>query len=405
MSSLPLAGVRIIDFCWIGAGSYTTKLLADLGADVIKVESSKSLDSLRLAAPYKDGIKGVNRSGYFADRNSSKRSITINLKDRRGVELVHSLVATADVVANNFRPGTMEKLGVGYETLRSINPSVIFIGMSMNGDEGPDRTMVGYGITIAAITSFLGLSGYPNREPTGTGTNYPDHIPNPCHGAFAVMSALRHKWRTGEGQKIDMAQTEPMLALLPVPVMDFQANGRVARRRGNRLDGQAPRGVYPTRGEDRWIAITIASDRHWSSLASVLRDDRLACTEWGSSAAREADAETIDSILASATAGWDGYELMDTLQKAGIPAGVVQNSADLVERDPQLQHRGHWRYLPHAEMGESLYNGPPFQFASGPVGPRFAAPLLGEHTRVVLQEELGKTDEEVDALIEAGVLA
>mgnify|MGYP003661668108 CR=1 FL=1 len=148
MTELPLSGVKVVDFCWIGAGSYTTKLLADLGADVIKVESSKSLDSLRLAS-YAGGVRGVNRSGYFADRNSSKRSITINMKDPRGVAIVHQLIRDCDIVGNNFRPGTMEKLGVGYETLRQINPGIIFIGMSMNGDEGPDRTMLGYGIPWA----------------------------------------------------------------------------------------------------------------------------------------------------------------------------------------------------------------------------------------------------------------
>jgi len=404
MNDLPLSGVRIIDFCWIGAGSYTTKLLADLGADVIKVESSRSLDSLRLAAPYKDGIRGINRSGYFADRNSSKRSVTVNMKDPRGVELVHQLIADADVVANNFRPGTMEKLGVGYEALQKINPDLIYIGMSMNGDEGPDRTMLGYGITIAAITSFLGLGGYPDREPTGTGTFYPDHVPNPTHAAFAIMAALRHKWRTGEGQKIDMAQTEPMLALMPVSVMDYQLNGRETKRQGNRLEGCAPRGVYPTAGDDRWIAISIASDVQWRALTDLLQDDRLARPEWQQMVARAESADEIDRLIAEATGDRDGYALMEALQRRGVAAGVVQNAADLVDRDPQLRHRGHWRYLPHAEMGDSLYNGPPFQFASGSVGPRFAAPLLGEHTYQVFQEELGKSADEVDLLVKEGVL-
>lgn len=404
MTEQPLAGVTVIDFCWIGAGSYTTKILADLGADVIKVESTKSLDSLRLAAPYAGGIKGVNRSGYFADRNSSKRSITVNMKDRRGVELVHALINDADVVANNFRPGTMEKLGVGYETLRGMNPGLIYIGMSMNGDEGPDRMMLGYGITIAAITGFLGLSGYPDRAPTGTGTNYPDHVPNPCHGAFAVMAALRHKWRTGEGQLIDMAQTEPMLALMPVPVMDYQANGRRSSRRGNRLEGYTPRGVYPVQGDDRWIAISVADDAQWAALVEILSCPEIARPEWTHAAGRVADEIEIDVVLRELTQRWAGCDLMTRLQSRGLSAGVVQNAADLVERDPQLRHRGHWRYLPHSEMGDSLYNGPPFQFASGPIGPRFAAPLLGEHTHEILREKLGLATEQIDALIADGVL-
>lgn len=401
---LPLTGVRIIDFCWVGAGSYTTKMLADLGADVLKVESTRSLDSLRLAAPYKDGIKGVNRSGYFADRNSSKRSITVNMKEPRGVALVHELVRDCDVVANNFTPGTMERLGVGYEVLSGVNPGLIYIGMSMNGDEGPDRRMLGYGITIAAITGFLGLSGLPDREPTGTGTNYPDHIPNPCHAAFAILAALRHKRRTGQGQRIDMAQTEPMLALTPLPVIELQVHGRIATRSGNRLEGYAPRGVYRTAGEDRWIAISVANDEQWRALVATLNSNALRRSEWASAAGRNADQDRLDAAMSQAIAGWDGYALMTALQARRVPAGVVQNAADLVDRDPQLAHRNHWRYLPHAEMGDSLYNGPPFRFASGPIGPRFAAPLLGEHTRVVCADRLKMSAEEIDALIEQGVL-
>jgi len=404
VSQLPLDGVRVIDFCWVGAGSYMTKLLADMGADVVKIESTKSLDSLRLAAPFKDGIRGVNRSGYFADRNSSKRSITVNMKDPRGVEIVHALIAHADVVANNFRPGIMEKLGVGYQTLKDINPGIVYIGMSMSGDEGPDRMSLGYGITMAAMTGFLGLSGYPDQDPTGTGTNYPDHVPNPCHGAFAVMAALRHKWRTGEGQKIDMAQTEPMLALTPIALMDYQANGRLAQRQGNRALAHAPRGVYPTSGDDRWIAISVASDDQWLALADVLEDSQLLRPEWRSMQARTEDADEIDTLIAASTSPLDGYQLMAALQRRGVAAGVVQNAADLVDRDPQMKLREHWRYLPHAEMGESLYNGSPFQFASGATGPRFAAPLLGEHTSQLLEEQLGKSSKEIDELRAVGVL-
>jgi benzylsuccinate CoA-transferase BbsF subunit len=402
MSRLPLAGVRIIDFCWVGAGSYMTKLLADMGADVIKIESTKSLDSLRLAAPFKDGVRGENRSGYFADRNSSKRSITVNMKDPRGVAIVHQLLADADIVANNFRPGTMEKLGVGYEDLRSINPGIIYIGMSMNGDEGPDRMMLGYGITMAAMTGFMGLSGYPDREPTGTGTNFPDHVPNPTHGAFALMAALRHKRRTGEGQKIDMAQTEPMLALMPIPVMDYEANGRVAIRQANRMAGIAPRGVYPTQGNDRWIAISVATDEQWAELVGVLGLQTLA--GWAAAHGRHDSQDAIDKAIAEVTKDWDGYELLNVLQVRKVCCGVVQNAADLVDDDPQLVHRNHWHYLPHAEMGETIYNGPPFSFASGPIGPRFAAPLLGEHLVEVVGGELGRSVVDINGMIADGTL-
>ncbi|MEN3296249.1 MAG: benzylsuccinate CoA-transferase BbsF subunit, partial [Burkholderiales bacterium] len=170
-----LKDIKVIDFTWIGAGSYTTKLLADLGADVIKIETSARLDSLRVARPFKDRISGVNRSGYFADRNTSKRSITVNVKHEEGLKLVKQLIAHADLVTNNFTPGVMEKLGLGYEVLKEIKPDVIFASMSMQGMTGPERNYLGYGLTIGAMTGFQHLTGLPDREPAGTGTNYPDH--------------------------------------------------------------------------------------------------------------------------------------------------------------------------------------------------------------------------------------
>eukprot|EP01041_Mallomonas_annulata_P018373 gene18373-37278_t len=180
-STLPLAGIRVADFCWLGAGSYCTKLLADMGADVIKIESSARLDSLRLAPPYKDGISGINRSGYFADRNTSKRSITIDMKHPKALGLVSRLIERSDIVSNNFTPGVMEKFGLGYESVRKMRPDIVYLAMSMQGSEGPERSYLGYGASMVSLTGLHDLSGLPEREPAGTGTNYPDHIPNPCH--------------------------------------------------------------------------------------------------------------------------------------------------------------------------------------------------------------------------------
>src|SRR5690606_37699198 len=201
---LPLEGVVIADFTWIGAGAYTTKMLGDLGAEVIKIESSVYPDSLRLSAPFKDKKPGINRSGYFADRNTSKRSIVLNLKTEEGLVLVRKLIAGADIVANNFAPGTMEKYGLGWDDLSRDRKDLIHLSMSTQGAEGPESNAVGYGLTISALTGLHYMSGLPGLEPVGTGTNYPDHIPNPGHAAFAVMAALRHRRRTGEGQRIDI---------------------------------------------------------------------------------------------------------------------------------------------------------------------------------------------------------
>jgi benzylsuccinate CoA-transferase BbsF subunit len=403
---LPLWGVRVADFTWIGAGSFTTKLLADLGADVIKIESSRHVDSLRNSPPFKDKIQGVNRSGYFSDRNTSKRSITVDLKSPRGLSLVKDIIRESDIVANNFSPGVMDKLGLGYDVVRELNPGAIFIAMSAQGAEGPDARSIGFGMTLAAISGLHYFVGEPDRYPTGTGTNYPDHIPNPTHAAFAVLAALRHQRRTGEGQMIDLAQTEPMVALLGSAMVDAAVNKRNPQRVGNRGQFAAPRGVYPCRGEDRWIAISVADDDRWAALLNVLGAGQGPHTaQWKHAEQRFAQQDAIDVFVADLTKAWDAHELMAVLQENGVAAGVVQDAADVVDRDPQLAHRDHWRKLKHPEMGETLYSGQPFKLASVEVGPLRPAPLLGEHTEEVLREVLGIEPEVVKALTDEGVLS
>jgi len=405
LNRLPLHGVRIADFTWIGAGSFTTKLLADHGADVIKIESRGRMDSLRSSRPYKDGISGINRSGYFADRNSSKRSIALNLKTDAGKELARRLIATSDVVANNFTPGTMEKFGLGYEAVRQIRKDIIYIAMSMQGAAGPEHKYLGYGLTMGALTGLQFLTGLPDREPAGTGTNFSDHIPNPCHAAFAILAALRHRRRTGEGQYIDVAQTEPTIALLGPTMADCSANNRIGERSGNERSPRAPHGVFRCLGEDRWIAISAWEDETWAALCTVLGDPPFArAPELASADGRWARRHEIEQGIAAITCHWDAEDLMSALQRAGVPAGLVRTAADIVDEDPQLRHRGHWVTLLHPEMGESIYNAPPFRIDGAPAIPSAPAPLLGQHTQEVLTEILGLSLPEVEALRREDVL-
>jgi len=401
---LPLAGLRVTDFTWIGAGSYATKILADFGADVIKIESARRIDSLRMAAPYKDGIKGVNRSGYFADRNTSKRSITIDMKHPRALALVQKLIAQSDIVANNFTPGVMERFGLGYDAVRAVRPDIVYLAMSMQGSSGPEHQYLGYGASMVALTGLQHLTGLPGREPAGTGTNFPDHIPNPCHAAFAVLAALRHRRRTGEGQYIDLAQTEPTIALLGPTFLDLTVNGHLQQPSGNAHPLAAPHGVYPCRGEDRWIAIAVMTDDQWRSLVDVLGH-----AAWHDAALRRREARharraALDRELAGLTAGWVAEDLMRALQARGVPAGVVQTAADIVDRDPQLKARGHWVVLGHPEMGPSIYNAPPMRFSRTPVELKRPAPLLGQHTDEICRQFIGLSDGEIRELREAGVL-
>lgn len=387
----PLEGIRILDFCWIGAGSFTTKILADMGADVIKVESSVYLDSLRNAPPFKDKIPGVNRSGYFADRNSSKRSLTIDMKHPDAREHMLKLLAQVDVVTNNFTPGVMERFGLGYDVVRSVNPSIIYVAMSMQGQDGPEANYLGYGLTIGALTGLHALSGLPGREPTGTGTNYPDHIPNPCHAAFAILAALRHRRRSGEGQLIDMAQTEPMIAMLGPAVTAAAAGVDLPLPDGNRHVPGVVQGVYPVQGSDRWIAISIADDAEWAALQSVLGSFG---AEWARQADRLSGTDILDRLIGEKTQWRDGPELATALQAAGVVCGVVQSAADVIT-DAQLIHRGHWQRLGGGEAGEMLYNASAYRFSKAPSSLRCAAPDLGQHTNEIASDLLGMTAEEI----------
>ena len=400
----PLAGIRVADFCWVGAGSYTTKLLADLGADVIKIESAERLDSLRLARPFAGGQSGMNRSGYFADRNTSKRSITINLKHENGPGIARRLILASDVTTNNFTPGTLDKLGLGYQAIRAEKPDIIFAEMSMQGATGPARAYLGYGAMIAALCGLHHLTGEPGKVPTGTGTNYPDHIPNPCHAAFAILSAVRHHRRTGVGQYIDIAQTEPTMAMLG-PVFAAASLGDAVRPRGNQHLDVAPHGVYPCQGEDRWIAIVVRTDQNWRTLVEVFgAPDGLTDPRFASVENRFAHRAELDTALAAETAKHDADDLMQRLQACGIAAGVVRDAKGVVDDDPQLAARGHWARLDHPEAGETLYNAPPFRFADKRVGLRSRAPLLGEHTEAVCRDVLAMTDEEITSFTESGAL-
>jgi benzylsuccinate CoA-transferase BbsF subunit len=402
VSGSALSGVRVLDFTWVGAGSFTTKLLADHGADVIKIESRSHLDSLRTGPPFAGGVRGINRSGYFAERNTSKRSVCLDLQTDAGRDLARQMVARCDVIANNFRPGVMERFGLGYAALRAEHPELIYLSMSMQGTDGPDRDYLGYGLTIGALVGLHELTGLPDRYPCGTGTNYPDHVPNPGHAALAVLAALRHRRRTGEGQLIDIAQTEPTIASIGSALVQFTLGGEPPQRSGNRHPAYAPHGVYPCAGDDRWIAIAVADDHHWHELCDELGE--LAQPGLAHAEQRRDRAAELDALIAERTRGWDRWELMERLQRRGVAAGVMEDAADLLERDPQLAHRGHWQTLSHPEMGDCVYGSPPFRMGLTPGRLRSPAPLLGQHTEAVLKELLELDEDEIAELNAQDVL-
>lgn len=402
----PLEGIRVADFTWVGAGPYTTKMLSDNGATVIKIESGVRPDVLRLTPPFAGGKRGLNRSGYFANRNTNKESITLNMNHPAAHTLALRLLTRCDIVANSFSPGTMERWGLGYEQVRAIRPDSIYLSMPMHGGEGPHSHYLGFGSTIAALCGLNYLSGLPGREPVGTGTNYPDHVPNPGHAAFAILAALRHRERTGQGQYIEVSQVESTLNVLGIPILVYAATGRVLGASGNRAADAAPYGAFPCRGEDRWCAIAVRTDAEWQALRRALGDP-----EWARDpslatvAGRLARVEWVEQELSAWTRERTAREVMAALQSAGAPAGVVQDAADLLDQDPHLRERGHWVYLDHPEMGRTIYSGSPFRMTGWPSAPRRAAPLLGEQTRDICRELLELTDAEIETHIADGAIA
>lgn len=400
---LPLDGIRVCDFTWVGAGSYATKLLADHGAEVIKIESSIHPDSLRNAPPFKDGIKGINRSGYFADRNSSKQSVVLNLKHPEGRSLALRLIEQSDLVVNNFVPGTMERLKLGYDDVHAVNSLAVYVSLSTRGYGGRRSSEVGYGLTMSALSGLHHISGLGSRDPIGTGTNFPDHVPSPTHAVFAALAALWYRNHGGEGQFVDVSQAEGMIALLGPVILDAQLNGDPGRH-GNRDTEDVPSGVYPCAGTDRWIAISVVNDDLWMKLVSVLglshRD------EWRTACGRRADEDAVDAALAAVTRCHEADQLMFSLQQHDIAAGVVRDAESVVRVDEQLAHRHHWIRLVHPEMGATLYNAPPFRFASVKHDlPAIPAPLLGQHTNEVCERLLSLTSRQYADLVDLGVFA
>jgi benzylsuccinate CoA-transferase BbsF subunit len=401
--TMRLPPLRVLDFCWVGAGAFVTRILADLGADVIKIESRAHPDSLRLSGPHKAGAKPLESSGYFASRNTGKKSFALNMAHPQGQRIAFELARHCSIVTNNFRPGVMQKWGLGYEQITAINPSVIYLSMPMQGSKGPNSGYIGFGSTIAALCGLVSRAGLPGRPPLGTGTHYPDHIPNPGHSLVALLAAIFHRARTGEGQYIELAQIESTVNMMGPALLDWSATGAVPVATGNRRAGSVPRGVFPCAGMDRWCAIEVADDDRWLGLGAALgspawmRDTRFATT-----AGRTEHEDEIERELGRLTAAFDAADLMRRLQQHGVAASVVETNAD-VTTDPQLLARGYWQNVAHAEMGNVLANVPPFITDSGERRCPGPPPLLGEHTIEVATSILGYDQAECKRLIDEKV--
>ncbi|EAR23689.1 L-carnitine dehydratase/bile acid-inducible protein F [marine actinobacterium PHSC20C1] len=400
---LPLSGLRILDLTWVGAGPITTKVLGEYGAEVIKVESRTRPDPLRRTPPFAPGGDPLEASGYFADRNAGKKSVSIDLNHPRARDLVLRLAAVSDVCAQSFRPGTMERWGLGYEDLIVARPDIIYLAMPMQGETGPHAEFSGFGATLVALCGLHELCGFPDREPVGTGTNYPDHVPNPMHAAVAVLAAVMHRRRTGEGQRIELSQLESTLNVIG-PGIEAAALGDSPHRDGNRVKYASPHGVFPVSGDDRWIAFGVMSDDQWLELVDECRIPALADESLRTLPARKDREDELEEIVAAWTAGQDGDALAARLMRRGIPASPVRNASELLDPASSLRARGAFEWLDHPVMGSSVYSAPTARLSRTPGRLSSPAPLLGQDTDSVLLDTLGMDAAEFEDLRSAGVL-
>jgi len=400
---LPLEGLKVADFTWVIAGPQLTRCLADFGATVIKVESSTYPDLLRTTPPYKDGIPGWNRSGYFANFNCNKYSITLNLNHPRAREVALRLIRWGDVMVENFTPGTLEKWGLDYESLRRIKPDLIMVSISNQGQTGPYSRLPGIAPNAEAFTGFFHLTGWEDRLPSTSYGFYLDVLA-PRLGVSALMAALEHRRRTGEGQHLDISQIEAALYFLSPLLLDCLHNGADPVRQGNRHPWAAPHNAYPCRGEDSWCVIAVTDDAQWQALRRAMGDPEWAADpRFATFLGRKQHEEELDRYISEWTRNFEARELMLLLQSAGVPAGVVQSNEDL-NRDPQLRHRGHLWEMEHPEVGRHGYETWGFKLSLTPARPRMPAPCLGEHNEYVYTQVLGFTEEEFLDLLNEGVL-
>jgi len=385
-----LHNIRILDFTWVLAGPYATRILADFGAEVIKVQ------------PLLPEAEDRFSRGYYNTWNRNKLGITLNPNKPQGIALAKRLVGISDAVVENFTPRVMANWGLDYDNLKKIKPDLIMLSLSTMGNTGPWRDYAGFGPTIQAFSGITYLTSFPDKPPLGLCTSYADHIAG-LLACFALLGALECRRRTGEGQYIDVSQVEAMASLLGGAILEYMVDGEVAPV-GNGSTEAAPHGVYRCQGDDRWCAITVFTDEEWQGFKRALgnppwAEDRQFATLTG----RLKNKAKLDRLVEGWTKKHTAEEVMVLLQKQGVAAGVVQNAGDLAE-DPQLRERGFFVELDHPELGKTISDAVPIRLSDTPARYTWAAPILGQDNDYVYEELLGLSDDEVAGLRQQGVI-
>ncbi|MFN0093964.1 MAG: CaiB/BaiF CoA transferase family protein [Dehalococcoidia bacterium] len=415
MTKRPLEGVRVADFSWFGAGPIAGNTLCSFGAEVVRVESLAKVDSLRVVHPFalnEDGTfkTGYNVSGYFNNFNAGKLSIQLNLNTEKGQELGCRLIEASDIFLTNFTPRVIDKWNLRYEQIAAVNPRIIAAYAPMQGLWGPHKDFLGFGAVLTPVVGISEMSGFPHRPPFGVGTNYPDYVINPGHTVTAILAALRHLRRTGKGQLIELAQLESVVSTLGTAVPDYLATRNVQTRTGNRSPIMSPHGAFrcaddpaSANSPDRWVVISVRS--LWPEVCEVLGHPEAASDpRFATFDARKANEDALEAVINGWTASWRAEDLAAALQAKGVPAGVVQNAQDLLDKDEHVRSRGYYEYLDHPETGRSAYDGVVAKLSKTPGHHAGPAPLIGEHTFEVCERILGLAPDEIADLMAEQIL-
>jgi len=395
---LPLENVRVLSFGTGGVVPDAGKILGELGADVIKIESKDNLDFMRTIGPDINNIAGFNEA------NRSKRSFGVNLKTEKGKELVSRLIKMADILLENFRGGVMPSLGFGYEKVRKLNPEIIYVSSQGFGGGGPYSEFQAYGPMLSAASGMLSIWAQPDDPyPVGSNSPLPDHMASK-HVVVAALAALDYRRRTGKGQFIDMAQTEVAVSLIGEHYLDYSFNNRISKPMGNRSTYAAPHGCYACKGADEWCAIAVFTDEEWHNFCNAMGNPAWAkARKFESLRGRLKNAEELNTKIGEWTATLDAYVVMETLQAVGVAAGVVQRAPDTLA-DPQLKWQGAIVELEHPVAGARLYPGVPFKMSGTSPMLSTPPPLLGQHTEEICHDLLKMSDKEIQQLVKEDIL-
>ena len=402
----PLRGIRVLDLGMFWAGPYCCRMLGEAGADVIKVESQRRSDPLRMQGRglFPDGDPGErpwNRSGMVNERNRSKRSLVIDLTSEEGSAIFKRLVAVSDLVVENFRLGVMERFGLGYEDLKAINPKIVMMSITSQGLSGPEARYVSYGTTLEQNGGLFAITGYPQRTPGFSSLAFPDPIGGMAAAGMA-LAALREVRRTGAGSHVDISQREMTTHFVGEAFMEAVITGEAPGPIGNRHRRHAPQGAYQCAGDDRWLSLTVDGDAGWVAICELIGDPELAA-RYASIEARHEHHDEIDSVIAAWAATQELQPAIDALRDAGVMAGPVMNAADLYA-DPQLDARDYFEPIDDYEAGSNRYITRPYRISGVTLDSESPTPLFGQHNAELLEELLGLSGDEIAGLEERGVI-